>query len=33
VIHGCNVDPIQASVNNAARQCSERGKMWRNCPI
>ncbi len=31
-IHACNVDPNGAAVNNAARQCSERGKMWRNCP-
>ena len=31
-IHGHSVDPNGSAVNNAARQCSERGKMWRNCP-
>jgi hypothetical protein len=32
-IHGHSVDPNGSAVNNAARQCSERGKVWRNCPI
>jgi hypothetical protein len=32
-IHGHSVDPNGSAVNNAARQCSERGNMWRNCPI
>jgi len=30
-IHAPIVDPNAAAVNNAARQCSERGKVWRNC--
>ena len=33
LIHAPNVDPNGSAVNNAARQCSERGNMWRNCPI